>query len=183
MGLRIRQAVLCSLLGICAPPALAIDPMLMFLLSAAREVVLATARAQKAPVTPLPVESTAYAGTSVEPDHLRRLIDECFTYLSDAQRREIFDSLHAALMDPKNAAVRGSMIDYFATRAVAVRDAQQRLANLSGPNRDRLVAEFKAAITVMPADEAAQLATLLREGALPVPRELNAQLLAALDAR
>jgi len=175
--------MLCSLLGICAPPALAIDPLLMFLLSAAREVVSAAARAQKAPATPVPVETTQYAGTSVEPDHLRRLIDECFTYLTDAQRREIFDSLHAALMDPKNAAVRGSMIDYFATRAVAVRDAQQRLANLSGPSRDRLVAEFKSTIAAMPADEAVQLATLLREGALPVPRELNAQLLAALDAR
>lgn len=183
MGSRVQQAVLCVLLGICAAPARAVDPMLMFLLSAAREVISAAARAQKAPATPLPVETTRYPGTSVEPDHLRRLIDECFTYLTGAQRREIFDSLHAALMDPRNAAVRGSMIDYFATRAVAVRDAQQRLATLSGPDRNRLVAEFKTAIEVMPAEEAAQLAALLRQGALPVPSELNAQLLAALDAR
>lgn len=158
--------------------------MLMFLLSAAREVIAAAAaRAAKAPVLPAPVPMTQYPGTSVEPEQMRRLIDECFSYLSDAQRREVFDSLHAQLMDPKNAAVRGSVIDYFVGRAAAVREAQIRLARLSGPERDRLVDEFRIAVASMPADEAVQLADLLRLGVLPVPGELNAQLLATIDAR
>lgn len=173
------------MLGIFATPAQAIDPILMFLLSAAREaVVSAAAREQKAPATPAPpAATTRYPGTSVEPEDMRRLIDECFRYLSDAQRREIFDSLDAALSDPKNVAVRASMIDHFVIRAVAVREAQERLAKLAEPDKDRLVAEFKTAVAVIPAAEAAQLATLLRQRVLPVPSDLNDQLLAALDAR
>lgn len=185
MGSRVRQGILCVLLWAVAAPAQAIDPVLMFLLSAAREVIsAAAARAEKASVaSPAPITTTRYPGTSVEPQDVRRLIDESFTYLSDAQRGEIFDSLHAQLMDPKNAAVRGSMIEYFAVRAAAVREAQLRLARLSGRDRDRLVAEFKVAISAMTAEEAEQLATLLRQGVLPVPGELNAQLLATLDER
>jgi hypothetical protein len=114
---------------------------------------------------------------------MRRLIDECFAYLSQAQRQQVFDSLHAALMDPKNAAVRGSMIDYFVARANAVREAQDRLSKLAEPDKDRLVAEFKTAVAVMPAEEAAQLAVVLRQGVLPLPSDLNDRLLAALDAR
>lgn len=186
MGPHLRAGAVSVLLCAFAGPAQALDPVLMFLLSAAREVITAAARADKSPVIPVPVPATPssrYPGTSVEPSDLRRLIDECFTYLSDPQRREIFESLHAQLMDPKNAAVRGSMIEYFATRAAAVREAQQRLARLSGADRDRLVAEFKAAVAAMSPEESAQLAALLRQGVLPVPGELNDQLLAAIDAR
>ncbi len=183
MSRRLRQALLCLLLSALAGPAQALDPMLMFLLSAAREVISAAARAEKTPALPAPVATTRYPGTAVEPEDMRRLIDECFTYLSDAQRSEIFESLHAQLMDPRNAAVRGTVIDYFASRAIAVREAQQRLAKLSGPDRDRLLTEFKVAVAAMTPEEAAALATLLRQGVLPVPGELNDQLLAAIDAR
>jgi len=184
MGLRIVRWVFCFWLSVGAAPAHALDPMLMFLLSAAREmVVAAAARAEKAEPAPLPPAPIRYPGTLVEPQQLLRLIDECFTYLSQAQRREIFDSLHAALTDPKNAAVRGSMIDYFAARAMAVRAAQERLTRLSAPDKDRLLTEFRVTIAAMPAGEAAQLAVLLRQGVLPVPSDLNERLLAALDAR
>ena len=179
-----QQGMLWLWLCACAAPAQAADPILMLLLSVARGMVVSAAsRAPQAESAPLPPATTRYPGTSVEPEHVRRLIDECFRYLSDAQRREIFDSLHAALMDPKNTAVRASMIDYFVTRAMAVREAQQRLANLSAPDKDRLVAEFKTAIAMLPVEEAAQLAVLLRQGVLPVPSDLNDQLLVALDAR
>ncbi|TAN54228.1 MAG: hypothetical protein EPN19_07245 [Betaproteobacteria bacterium] len=183
MSRHLRNGMLVLLLSALAAPAQALDPMLMFLLSAAREVISAAARAEKTPALPAPVATTRYPGTAVEPEDMRRLIDECFTYLSDAQRREIFDSLHAQLMDPKNAAVRGSMIEYFASRAAAVREAQLRLAKLSGPERDRLVTEFKVAVAAMTPEEAGALATLLRQGVLPVPGDLNDQLLAAIDAR
>lgn len=181
---RLARALVLVSLGVCAQPALAFDPIVMLLLSAAREVVgSAIARSQATPSVPVPVPSTKYPGTTVEPEQLRRLIDECFVYLSDSQRREIFDSLNASLMDPKNAAVRGAMIEYFAARAVAVREAQERLSRLTAADKERLLAEFRTAIAEMPAEEAAQLAALLRKGVLPVPGDLNAQLLAALDAR
>ena len=183
MSLRLRKSMLVLLLSALAGPAQALDPMLMFLLSAAREVISAAARAKRTPALPTPAVTTRYPGTAVEPEDIRRLIDECFTYLSDAQRGEIFDSLHAQLMNPKNAAVRGSMIEYFASRAAAVREAQLRLAKLSGPDRDRLVTEFKVAVAAMTPEDAGALATLLRQGVLPVPGDLNDQLLAAIDAR
>lgn len=185
MGRWMRRFGLCVLLGAMAPPAHALDPILMFLLSAAQEIALAAARRKEAAAPPVPVAlpSTAYPGTSVEPRQLRRLIDECFLYLSEPQRREIFDSLHATLMDPKNAAVRASTIDYFVARAVTVREAQQRLSNLNETERNRLVAEFKGAVDVMPPEEAERIAGLLRQHVLPVPHELNAQLLAAIVDR
>jgi len=184
MNRRLRQAGLCVLLSACALPAHALDPILMFLLSAAREVIIsAEKRKSDAPAAPVPVPADRYPGTTVRPDQLRRLIDESFTYLSEGQRREIFDSLHASLMDPKNIAVRGAMIDYFVAQAVAVREAQERLASLSEPDRERLLKEFRSAVAAIPDEDAKQLADLLRRGVLPVPGELNAQLLAALDAR
>ena len=185
MGWRLRQAALCVLLGALAWPAYALDPILMFLLSAAQEIASAAAKRNAAapPTAPLPLPSTAYAGTTVEPAQLRRLVHESFTYLSEAQRGEIFESLHAVLMDPKNAAVRGTTIDYFVARSVAVREAQQRLAGLDEKERERLVAEFKGAVSLMPAEEAAKLAELLRQHVLPVPEDLNSRLLAAISER
>ena len=106
MGTRLAAGALCVILGAFAGPARALDPMLMFLFSAAREVISAAARAEKSPFIPAPAPvtpSTRYPGTSVEPADMRRLIDECFAYLSDAQRREIFESLHSQLDGARTA--------------------------------------------------------------------------------
>ena len=123
-----------------------------------------------------------YPGTLVEPDHLQRLINDSFHYLSDVQRKEIFDSLNEALADPKNAAMRGSMIDYFADKALTVRAAQLRLAELSWREKERLAADFGKELATLSADDKAQLGLLLRGGLLPVPTDLNQLLLAAFDA-
>lgn len=178
-----KAVVYVLLLGLAAP-APAADPLLMFLLSVAREVIFAAAREHAAsPAEPVAAVTTAYPGTEVEPAHVKRLIDEGFTYLSAAQRAEVFDSLHSELMNPKNAAVRGPMIEYFAEKAIAVRMAQERLANLSQPEKARLAEDFRQQVAGLPDEEAAQLAELLRRQVLPVPHDLNEMLLAALDAR
>jgi len=180
-----KAVVFVLLLGLAAP-APAADPLLMFLLGVAREVIFAAAR-RHAAVPPEPTEPAAvastYPGTGVEPAHVKRLIDEGFTYLSAAQRAEVFDSLHSELMNPKNAALRGPMIEYFAQKAVAVRMAQEQLANLSQPEKARLAADFRNQVAGLPDEEAAQLAELLRRQVLPVPHDLNEMLLAALEAR
>ena len=181
-GLR-RGVVSFALLLGCAIPAIAADPILMLLLSAAREIAFAAARDRLAAPSEPPAAATTYPGTSVEPAHVRRLIDEAFGYLSETQRQEVFDSLHAELMDPKNAAVRGPMIEYFAHKAIAVREARDRLANLSQLEKARLAAEFKEQVAALPDAEAAQLADLLRRHLLPVPSDLNEMLLAALGER
>src|SRR5881394_1814825 len=128
MGRGLRRGVLFTLLfaGVVTPAAA--DPLLMFLLGVARDMVLnhAATRDSRPAVAELPMPdfSRVYPGTSVEPDVLRRLIDDSFLYLSSAQRREIFEQLNAALLNPNNAAIRGTMIEYFAEKALVIRAAQ-----------------------------------------------------------
>lgn len=186
MGRFLRKGVLFTLLfaGFAAPAAA--DPIVMFLLGMARHMIEAqVGKARNAPAQPefVPDMARVYPGTSVEPDHLRRLIDDSFLYLDRTQRREIFDSMHQALSDPKNAAMRGAMINYFAERALAVRAAHAKLSQLSWPEKEKLAHQFRKEIVALPADDRTQLGELLRSGLLPVPSDLNQLLLATFDGR
>ena len=184
MGRVLRRGVFFTLFFACVAPPASADPVLMFLISMARQLIENRVdNPPKAPFTPLPDPSLVYPGTTVEPDHLRRLIDDSFAYLGESQRREIFESLHAALADPKNAAVRAPMIEYFATRALTVREAQRRLSQLSTREKERLAGEFGREIASLSAAEQAQLGELLRKGLLPVPSDLNQLLLTAFESR
>ena len=180
----LRRGVLFTLLfaGVVTPAAA--DPILMFLLGIAREMIEAqAAKPRNVPAPQIaPIAGPVYQGTTVEPEQLRRMIDDSFAYLSDAQRKEIFGSLHEALMNPKNAAVRGTMIDYFAQKALTVRAAQEKLAQLSSGEKESLAADFRKEITALSAEEQTQLGELLRLGLLPIPGDLNQMLLAAFDA-
>jgi hypothetical protein len=184
-GRALRKGVLFTLLfaGVVAP--VRADPLLLFLIGVARDMVINHANnpdRNLPPVEPMPDFARVYPGTSVEPDVLRRLIDDSFLYLSNQQRTEIFDSLHAALMNPKNAAVRGAMIEYFAEKALMVRAAQLQLAKMPYSEKQRMALEFKAEIASLNAEDRVQLGQLLRSGLLPVPNDLNQLLLAAFDA-
>jgi len=184
MGRLLRKGVLFTALfaGVVTPAAA--DPVLMFLLGVARQIVESHASRPPGEVDPVPMPdmSLVYPGTTVEPDHIRRLIDDSFTYLSPEQRREIFDALNAALMNPKNAAVRGAMIEYFATQALTVRAAQQQLAQMSYRDKERVAEDFRRDLPTLSPEDREVLGKLLRDGLLPVPRDLNQLLLAAFDA-
>jgi hypothetical protein len=185
MGRLLRKGVLFTVLfaGVATPASA--DPILMFLIGVAREMVVNHAAAPRAsaPAEILPDLTKVYPGTSVEPDTLRRLIDDCFLYLSDGQRREIFDAMHAALMNPKNAAVRGAMIEYFAEKALTIRAAQLKLARMPWSEKERMAEEFKSELAALSEEDQTQLGELLRSGLLPVPRDLNQLLLAAFESR
>jgi hypothetical protein len=124
-----------------------------------------------------------YPGTSIEPEYIRRLINDSFLYLEDRQREEIFDTLNAALVNPKNAAVRGVMIEYFADKALVVRAAQLKLAQMPWSEKERMAAEFKAELAALAPEDRAQIGELLRKRLLPIPSDLNQLLLATFDAR
>ncbi len=186
MGRLLRRGILFTLLfaGLVAPAAA--DPILMFLIGVAREMVVNHANApasERVPEQPMPDFSLVYPGTSVEPKILRQLIDDSFLYLSDGQRREIFDSLNAALLNPKNAAVRGTMIEYFAEKALTIRAAQLQLARMPWSEKQRIAEEFKTELAELTAEDKAQLGQLLRKGLLPVPNDLNQLLLGAFEGR
>jgi hypothetical protein len=182
MGRTLRRGVVFTLLflGVAAPASA--DPVLMFLLGIARDMVIAHANSPRTPeALPMPDFGKVYPGTSVEPDVLRRLIDDSFLYLSSSQRREIFESLNAELLNPKNAAIRGTMIEYFAEKALLIRGAQLQLAKMPYREKQRMAAEFKADLKELPAEEQDELRKLLTSGLLPVPGDLNQLLLAAFD--
>lgn len=169
-----------------ALPARAADPIVMFLLGFARNVLerkALEALKQPAPAPDMPDLAKTYPGTTVEPAILRRLIDDSFLYLSESQRKEIFDSLNRALLDPRNAAVRGTMIEHFAHRALAVRAAQVRLSQLSRREKQMMAEEFRLATEAMTDAEAAQLREVVRDSLLPVPADLNQMFFAVLEAR
>jgi len=173
-----RSLLFAALLA-CALPARAADPILMFLLGVAQE--MAASAIAHAPPPAAPEPGDVYPGTTVPPAVLKRLIDDSFLYLSQTQRGEIFAALHAELMKPANSALRASIIEYFAHRALLVRAAHLRLAGLSAGEKQRLADEFRDALKSIPHDEAEKLRTALERGLLPVPSDLNRLLLAAFD--
>ena len=184
MGRFLRKGVLFTLLfaGVVAPAAA--DPIVMLLLGIARDMIIEHANRPVVPAPEyVPDMERVYKGTIVEPEHLRRIIDDSFPYLSQPQRKEVFDSLNAALADPKNAAVRGAMIQYFVEKALTVRAAQMKLSELSWREKQQLAGEFRKEISTLSDEDRVQLGELLRSGMLPVPTDLNQLLLAAFDAR
>lgn len=152
----------------------------MFIMSVAQEII--TKAAQNNPPAPAVAElPELYPGTTVPVEVLRHLIDDSFIYLSPRQRSEIFDALHAELMKPQNFAIRASTIEYFAHRALQVRAAQLRLAQLSHREMEFLADEFREELKSVPAEEQANLRTVVEKGLLPVPSDLNRLLLAAFN--
>lgn len=155
----------------------------MLLIGMAREMMVS--KAIDALTVPEPAVQPdvayVYPGTTVRPDHLRRLIGDSFMYLSERQRGEVFDTLHAELLKPKNAAVRGAMIEYFAEKALTVRAAQLSLARLSWREKELLAEDFRKEVAALPEREQAELGEVLRQGLLPVPGDLGQLLRAALE--
>lgn len=171
------KTLLLAALLVFALPARAADPILMFVLGMAREMAMQAAP-RAAPVATLP---ETYPGTTVSPAELRRLIDGSFAYLSATQREAVFNALNAELLKPSNAAVRASMIEYFAERALQVREAQLRLARLSYGEKQALADAFAQELKRLPQAEAQELRQLLEAGLLPVPADLSRLLLATFN--
>ena len=177
----LRRSLFFAFLLAFAWPAHAVEPILMFLVGFARNLADSAPSAPRAAEPAPPVPATVYAGTSVEPAILKRLIDDSFLYLTAEQRDEIFQSLHAELMKPGNFAVRAPMIEHFMHQALQVRAAQMRLAGLSQQQKQRLVDEFRQVLKSMPEEEVGKLRLALEKRLLPVPADLNQLLLAVLD--
>ena len=184
-----RTAFLCFAAVWSLWPTLAsADPLILFLLTAAKQIATAAASAtaeaaykSASAAAPAPGRVTTYPGTAVEPETLKRVIDESFIYLSSSQRSEIFESVNTMLLDPKMGPNRAAMIEYFLDRALAVRAAQIQLARLSAADKTRLADEFRQETAGLPDEDRKQLMALLEQHLLPVPADLNQMLLAQLQ--
>lgn len=184
MGRLLRKGILFTLLfaGVVTP--VSADPLVMFLIGIARDMIVEHANRPRVPDPEyVPDPERVYKGTIVEPEHLRRIIDDSFPYLSEAQRKEVFSSLDVALADPKNAAMRATLIQYFVEKALTVRAAQMKLSELPWREKQRLAGEFRKELATLSVEDRAQIGELLRSGMLPVPTDLSQLLLTAFDAR
>ncbi|MBI3375137.1 MAG: hypothetical protein HY017_25730 [Betaproteobacteria bacterium] len=164
-------------------PAFAIDPVLMFLFNVARDAIEARENAKPvAPALEPQIEwPETYPGTTVTPGLVKRLIDDCFDYLSASQRSELFRQLNTVLLDPKNALMRAPLIEHFAARAVSVRQARIYLAGLSTLDKEALALQFRDELGTLSEDDRARFIDAVRSGLLPVPPDLNRMFLAVLQ--
>ncbi|HSO06181.1 MAG TPA: hypothetical protein VLW45_03020, partial [Pelomicrobium sp.] len=166
----LRALVLAVLLASTAP-AHAVDPIVLFLLKMLRDQIITSVAdaAVQEMLKPPPEPEFGYrplyvaprfAGAT-EPERIRNLIDESFTDLSAAERRQVYDGLMQVLDDPANAGQRDALLAEFTQTATTVRLAREALGKLSDADRQRILdgarAEFRR---LAPAQQEEMLALL-----------------------
>jgi len=181
--------VVVSGLLLVATPARAADPLLMFVLGFAKNLIESAAQARKPAATPkpyaenvAPLPQAKPAATMDEAD-LRALVDESFTYLSRAQRAELLAGLDRALSDPANSAYREAILTQFVGVARQVQFTHGQLDRLSLEDKRAVAERFADNFRRLDPQQQQALLEQLRTRALPLPSDLNDMMLAALDRR
>jgi hypothetical protein len=187
----LRRAVLIMTIGLVALPARAADPVLMFFLGFAKNLIESSIEAnakQRKPAAilsapaPLARELPAKPAASMTPEDIRTLVDDSFAYLDWQQRGELLAGLEKALADPANASQRDLMLEQFVGVARQVGFTHRQLQGLSGGEKHALARLFAANYQTLPGDQQQELLQQLRQRALPLPSDLNEMMLTALAA-
>jgi hypothetical protein len=185
-----RSTVVCCLLLAAAGPARAADPLLMFLLGFAKNLIESAIEdnaARPVPVAPAPLAPAVPAVPQKTPaqldaNDLRVLVDDSFAYLDGSQRTELLAGLQRALDDPANEPYRAQILTQFVAVAHQVRFAHRQLDRLS-PEDKRIVAErFATNYRALAPEQQQAISRQLQARALPVPADLNDMMLSALAA-
>lgn len=185
-----RSAVVFCLLLAVSAPARAADPLLMFLLGFAKNLIESAIEdnaRHPAPVTPAPLAPAVPAVPQKTPaqldaSDLRALVDESFAYLDGAQRTELLAGLQRALDDPANAPYRAHILTQFVSVAHQVRFAHRSLDRLSTEDKRTLAERFAANYRALAPEQQQAVSRQLQARALPVPADLNDMMLSALAA-
>jgi len=117
----------------------------------------------------------------MEDRKLRMLIDEGFVHLTAAQRDEVYSGVRRGLADPKNAHLQPMILQELALKASAVRQAHERLNNLSYGEKKAIAGQAREEYTGLSSDERLQMIQVLQSGIAPIPRDLNDMILAEFD--
>jgi len=168
--------------------AWAIDPITLFLLNTLRNRI-ATAIAEhviEEAMKPPEVERYFSSGSRLTPQDiaeverrkLRRLIDDNFGYLSDAERDQVFAGVSKVLSDPAYESQKAEILQDFTQTARAIGETYRLLQSLSSDEKREIVAQARAQFRRMPQQEQEELADHLRARRLPLPRDLSDMLLA-----
>ncbi len=175
------------LLVIWSSASFAVEPLTLILLRVLRDqVITSSAQAviegaqredERSRVAVLP--PSPYA---LDDQKLRALIDEGFIYLMPAQRDEVYVSMRRALADPGNAALRPMLVQELALKASAVRQAHERLNNLSDDDKKTIVGQARNEYAGLSPEERRQMLQVLQSGITPIPRDLNDMILAEFNS-
>lgn len=165
-------------------PALAVDPLTMFLLGFARNLITSAIESNRSQA-PAPVAAPAPAPVqkapgSLEPSDLRALIDESFPHLTGGQRAELLAGLEQSLSDPANAPHRQAILAQFVGVARQIHFTHTQLNRLSTDEKRILAAQFAANYRTLSPMQQQTLLEQLTQRALPLPADLNDMMLAAL---
>jgi hypothetical protein len=188
MNLRWQRAILFTLLGLtlasASMPALAADPLVLFLLRMMRDQIVSSAieagveKSQQPSKPEVATVAPPAPRPSTEGQWLKGLIDESFIHLTPQQREELHASLTKMLADPRNAPMRAEIVSEFTRQAIAVRDAHRQLSRLSEPDMKVIAAEARVEFQRLPPDERQQLVRALQHGVPGMPRALHELMLA-----
>ena len=163
-------------------PAYAFDPLTMFLLGFARNLVESAIEANQSKPQPRIVTAPAVqkAPGSYDEADLRALVDESFAHLSSAQRAELLASLDKALSDPANASQRQVILSQFVTVARQIQFTHVQLNRLSADEKRVLAERFAANFRSLSPAQQQSLQEQLTQRSLPLPTDLNDMMLAAV---
>ena len=163
--------------------AQAIDPLTLFVLRMLRDKAITSGiqagieASQEKPKPSAPIVMPRGAPQADDP-WLRGLIDESFIHLSLQQREELYASLMKMLNDPKNEAMRPTIIAEFTSQAIALRDAHRQLSRLSEADMKTIAVEARREYERLPAEKRQQMLQVLQQGIPGMPRTLNDLMLA-----
>lgn len=182
----LRRSVICLVLALWPSVSIAVDPLTIFLLRMLRDQVISRTMESAIEEAQRKDEPSALvippAPYDLDDHKLRMLIDEGFVHLSAAQREEVLAAVKRALSDPKNAAIRPMIVQELAVKASAVREAHERLANLSPAEKRAIAAQARDEYQKLPPEERQQMLNVLQSGVAPLPRDLNDMILAEFSS-
>jgi hypothetical protein len=181
-GSVIRRAVACIVLALWPAVSHAADPLTLLLLSILRQQITSAIeeaieqsqreRERAAALAPPP------SPFDIDDQKLRALIDEGFVYLSASQRAEVFASVKRVLDDPRNAAMRPTLVQELAIKASAARQAVEELRSLSDAQKRTLAVQAREEYEKLAPEERQKMLQVLQAGVAPLPRDLNEMILA-----
>lgn len=183
--LRLASLALLTVLALPSAPARAFDPLMMFLLGFAKNLIEsaieenAARQPPRIAIVPAPAPPPKPAARMDEND-LRALVDESFGYLTAAQRAELLAGLEKALADPANRPYREAIIMQFVGVARQVSFTHRSLDRLSADDKRALAERFAANYRSLAPEQQQALTQQLRARALPLPADLNDMMLSAL---
>lgn len=189
---RARRFVAAILIATFCAPAFSADPLTLLLLRVIRDKIISAGiesavehasrvppPAQAAPELARSLPGLPYAG--FDEAQLRRLIEEGFIHLSQAQRNEVYVSVLRIVSDPKNAPEVPAIIADLAIKASAVRQAHEQISALPFSRKRQIAAEAREEYEKMPVDMREQMASVLRQRLVPLPTDLTDMILAEFD--